>query len=121
MNKSELVEQLAERSKNQKLTKKKAEAIVNTIFKSMSDALIQNNRIEIRGFGSFQLKTYDAYIGRNPRTGATIEVPAKKLPFFKVGKELKEKVDGRNGKHNGEVSAPSLVRRASGKRAKNGL
>jgi integration host factor subunit beta len=94
MNKSELVEQLAERSP--KLTKKKAEAVVNMIFQSMSDALVRDDRIEIRGFGSFQIKNYDAYVGRNPRTGETIEVPAKKLPFFKVGKELKEKVDGKD-------------------------
>jgi integration host factor subunit beta len=93
MNKSELIEQLAERSP--KLTKKKAEAVVNLIFESMSNALVRDDRIEIRGFGSFQIKNYDAYTGRNPRTGETISVPSKKLPFFKVGKELKDRVDGR--------------------------
>lgn len=93
MNKSELIEQLAERSP--KLTKKKAEAVVNLIFQSMSTALVRDDRIEIRGFGSFQIKNYDAYTGRNPRTGETISVPSKKLPFFKVGKELKDRVDGR--------------------------
>ncbi len=90
MNKSELVEELSQR-KN--LTYKKAEQIVNLIFDSMSQALIDNDRIEIRGFGSFLVKDYKAYMGRNPKTGEVIEVNEKKLPFFKVGKELKERVD----------------------------
>src|SRR5688572_29897382 len=90
MNKSELVEKLAERAK---ITKKRAEQVVNLIFEQMTEALERGERIEIRGFGSFTNKSYDAYTGRNPRTGETIHVPAKKLPFFKVGKELKERVD----------------------------
>jgi integration host factor subunit beta len=90
MNKSELVEKLAERAK---ITKKRAEQVVNLIFEQMTEALQRGERIEIRGFGSFTNKSYDAYTGRNPRTGETIHVPAKKLPFFKVGKELKERVD----------------------------
>lgn len=90
MNKSELVEKLAERAK---ITKKRAEQVVNLIFEQMTDALERGERIEIRGFGSFTNKSYDAYTGRNPRTGETIHVPAKKLAFFKVGKELKERVD----------------------------
>ena len=90
MNKSELVDVLAQRAN---LTQKKAEAVVNVIFDSMTEALRQGDRIEIRGFGSFVNKEYNAYTGRNPRTGESIEVAAKRLPFFKVGKELKEKVD----------------------------
>src|ERR1700741_1944934 len=90
MNKSELVEKLAERAK---ITKKRAEQVVNLIFEQMTQALERGERIEIRGFGSFTNKSYDAYTGRNPRTGETIHVPAKKLPFFKVGKELKERGD----------------------------
>lgn len=90
MNKSELVERLAERAK---ITKKRAEQVVNLVFEQMTEALQRGERIEIRGFGSFTNKSYDAYTGRNPRTGETIHVPAKKLPFFKVGKELKERVD----------------------------
>jgi integration host factor subunit beta len=90
MNKSELVEKLAERAK---ITKKRAEQVVNLVFEQMTEALERGERIEIRGFGSFTNKSYDAYTGRNPRTGETIHVPAKKLPFFKVGKELKERVD----------------------------
>ncbi len=90
MNKSELVEKLAERAK---ITKKRAEQVVNLVFDQMTAALQRGERIEIRGFGSFTSKSYDAYTGRNPRTGETIHVPAKRLPFFKVGKELKERVD----------------------------
>ncbi len=90
MNKSELVEKLAERAK---ITKKRAEQVVNLVFEQMTEALKRGERIEIRGFGSFTSKSYEAYTGRNPRTGETIHVPAKRLPFFKVGKELKERVD----------------------------
>ena len=90
MNKSELVEALAS-EKN--LTYKKSEEIVNIIFDSMSDTLTQGGRIEIRGFGSFIVKDYKAYMGRNPKTGEVINVNPKKLPFFKVGKELRELVD----------------------------
>lgn len=91
MNKSELIEQLAARAN---VTKKKAELVVNLIFSSMNEALARGDRIEIRGFGSFVNKRYGAYSGRNPRTGEVIEVPEKFLPFFKVGKELRERVDG---------------------------
>ena len=90
MNKSELVEALAN-EKN--LTYKKSEEIVNIIFDSMSDTLSHGGRIEIRGFGSFIVKDYKAYMGRNPKTGEVINVSPKKLPFFKVGKELRELVD----------------------------
>ena len=94
MNKSELIEKLAERSK---ITKKRAEQVVNLVFEQMTQSLKRGERIEIRGFGSFTSKPYDAYTGRNPRTGETIHVPAKRLPFFKVGKELKERVDYPSG------------------------
>lgn len=90
MNKSELIEIIAEKSK---IPKKRAEEAVNLVFDSMSEALVRGNRIEIRGFGSFVNRDYDSYIGRNPRTGESIKVPPKRLPFFKVGKELKERVD----------------------------
>lgn len=91
MNKSELVEAL---SIKKNLTYKKSEQIVNLVFDSMAQALINDDRIEIRGFGSFMVKDYKAYMGRNPKTGEVIEVKPKKLPFFKVGKELRERVDG---------------------------
>jgi integration host factor subunit beta len=90
MNKSELIEAL---SIQKNLTYKKSEQIVNLIFDGMSQALIDNDRIEIRGFGSFMVKDYKAYMGRNPKTGEIIQVEEKKLPFFKVGKELRERVD----------------------------
>ncbi len=92
MNKSELIEEL---SRKENLTEKKAIDIVNLIFKGFTDALNKSGRIEIRGFGSFVVRDYGAYTGRNPKTGKNIKVSPKKLPFFKVGKELKEKVDRR--------------------------
>jgi integration host factor subunit beta len=71
---------------------KKAEEIVNTIFDAMTGALLAGERIEIRGFGSFVVNDYKAYTGRNPKTGESIAVKPKKLPFFKVGKELKSRI-----------------------------
>jgi len=91
MNKSELVEQLAIKKD---IPNKRAEEVVNLIFSSMTDAMVKGERIEIRGLGSFVIKDYGTYTGRNPKTGEPIEVSPKKLPFFKVGKELKEKVLG---------------------------
>ena len=68
--------------------------IVNTVFDSMSDALERDERIEIRGFGSFEVRTRKPRIGRNPKTGMAVEVGERKVPFFKVGKELRERVNG---------------------------
>ena len=90
MNKSDLIDVLVEKSN---LPRKKAESVINLIFERMTRALAAQERIEIRGFGSFVSKQYGARTGRNPRTGATIDVPAKRLPLFKVGKELRERVD----------------------------
>jgi integration host factor subunit beta len=89
MNKSEMIETLAEK---RGLSVKKAEEIVSTIFDAMTDALLAGERIEIRGFGSFVVNDYKAYTGRNPKTGESIAVKPKKLPFFKVGKELKSRI-----------------------------
>ncbi len=80
-------------AKAENLPLKKAEEVVNTVFGEMEKALINGERIEIRGLGSFKVKHYDGYKGRNPKTGEIIDVAPKKLPFFKVGKELKERVD----------------------------
>ncbi|HPM41408.1 MAG TPA: HU family DNA-binding protein [bacterium] len=91
MNKSELIEKVSDRMN---ITKKKGEDVVNLIFDSMIEAMVKGDRIEIRGLGSFVVKEYGSYTGRNPRTGQSIEVKPKRLPFFKVGKELKERVDG---------------------------
>ncbi len=90
MTKSQLIEALA---KAEGITLKAAELAVNVTFESMEKALIRGDRVEIRGFGSFKVKHYDGYKGRNPKTGELIEVKPKRLPFFKVGKELKERVD----------------------------
>lgn len=90
MNKSDLVEAL---SKGEDLTKTKAEEIVNLVFSEMTNALVNGERVEIRGLGSFKVKRYDGYSGRNPKTGKRIKVKPKKLPFFKCGKDLKERVD----------------------------
>ncbi|MBW2630436.1 MAG: integration host factor subunit beta [Deltaproteobacteria bacterium] len=90
MNKSELVDAL---SKRDGLTEKQAADVVGLIFKGFSDQLKNGGRIEIRGFGSFVVRDYGSYTGRNPKTGGTIQVDSKKLPFFKVGKELKERVN----------------------------
>jgi integration host factor subunit beta len=90
MNKSELIELLAEK---REFSFKRSEEIINTIFESMTKALASGDRIEIRGFGSFVVKDYKPYVGRNPKTGEAINVKPKRLPFFKVGKELKVKVD----------------------------
>ncbi len=92
MTKSELVVTLSEASPT--LTRKHAELVVNTIFESMKDALMEGDRIEIRGFGSFQVRTRAARTGRNPKTGDAVAIEQKRVPFFKVGKELRERVDG---------------------------
>ena len=81
-------------SKNN-LTQAQAIQIINLIFDGFKDALAKGHRIEIRGFGSFVMREYKTYTGRNPRTGKEVEVKPKRLPYFKVGKELKKRVDGR--------------------------
>ncbi len=91
MTKSGLIEEVAKRTPH--ISKKDTEVVVNTIFDSMTQALKEGERIEIRGFGSFQVKTRDAREGRNPKTGEPVQISAKRTPFFKVGKELKEMVD----------------------------
>lgn len=90
MNKSELVQKVADKLS---LPRKRAEEVVHQVFDSMTEALRRGDRVEIRGLGSFMVRNYKAYKGRNPRTGVSIEVKPKKLPFFKVGKELKKRVD----------------------------
>jgi integration host factor subunit beta len=91
MTKSGLIEEVAKRTPH--ISKKDTEVVVNTIFDSMIEALRNGDRIEIRGFGSFQVKIREARDGRNPKTGEPVHISAKRTPFFKVGKELKEMVD----------------------------
>jgi len=90
MTKADLIVAL---EKQGNLTHKQAEVIINITFDSMIQALYNDDRIEIRGFGSFANRNYKAYEGRNPKTGKIVKVTPKKVPFFKVGKELKEQVD----------------------------
>jgi integration host factor subunit beta len=90
MNKSGLVDALQQEAV---ISKAKAEAVVDILFGAMSNALVTGDRVEIRGFCSIFVKDYKGYVGRNPKTGAPVEISSKKLPFFKCGKELKERVD----------------------------
>ncbi len=90
MNKSELIEALAQ---DINVPHREAAAITNTVIETMTEALSKGESIEIRGFGSFVIKKYESYEGRNPKTGKKIKVKPKRLPFFKVGKDLREKVN----------------------------
>jgi integration host factor subunit beta len=90
MNKLELIETLKTKAE---LTKNEATAVVNLFFNEMANALASGDRVEIRGLCSFYVKNYKPYTGRNPKTGQEVEIKPKKLPFFKCGKELKERVD----------------------------
>ena len=90
MTKSDLMNHLAE---EKGLPDSTAKEIVDVVFDNMTQALIKGDRVEIRGFGSFKIKAYKGYTGRNPRSGVKTEVNPKRLPFFKVGKELRERVD----------------------------
>jgi integration host factor subunit beta len=98
MTKSDLIEHLCQ---VEKLPKGRAELLVNTIFDCLEQSLRRGERIEIRGFGSFEIRHYRSYQGRNPRTGTTVAVKPKRLPFFKVGKELKERVNAAAAQRNG--------------------
>ncbi|MDK9718780.1 MAG: integration host factor subunit beta [Trichlorobacter sp.] len=91
MTKSDLIENLA---LQRDMPMKRAEQVINEIFAAMQQSLLNDERIEVRGFGSFEIREYEGYKGRNPKTGETIDVKPKKLPFFKVGKELRERVLG---------------------------
>ena len=93
MNRSELVEQLAERFSQ--LTANDVELAVKAILDAMNDALVSGHRIEIRGFGSFSINRRAPRIGRNPRSGASVAIPEKRVPHFKPGKALREQVDQR--------------------------
>ncbi|MEK6608555.1 MAG: HU family DNA-binding protein [Myxococcota bacterium] len=96
MTKSELIDAVAEKLR---IPRGRAELIVDCVFQWMEDALKRGERIEIRGLGSFEVRSYKAYEGRNPRTGQPVAVKPKRLPFFKVGKELKERVDAGRAKY----------------------
>jgi integration host factor subunit beta len=90
MNKADLITAL---KNDTDLTKSEAESVVNLFFNQMTNALVNGERVEIRGLCSFYVKKYKSYTGRNPKTGKQVKINPKKLPFFKCGKELKERVD----------------------------
>ena len=94
MNKAKLIEKVSERVKIRSNT---AKVIVNTIFDSMRESLEKGEGIEIRGFGSFSVRHYGSYKGRNPKTGVAVDVLPKRLPYFKVGKELRQMVNNTKG------------------------
>ncbi|HEV8129627.1 MAG TPA: integration host factor subunit beta [Acidobacteriota bacterium] len=90
MTKAELVEEVA---KNSNLTKKDAEVIVQTVLDSIIESLKEGKKVELRGFGSFRLRQRSSRTGRNPKTGEKVKVPAKRIPYFKPGKELKDLIN----------------------------
>jgi len=90
MTKAELVEKVADKIQ---LTKKQTEAVVNIMLTCITEALSAGDKVELRGFGSFRIRNRNPREGRNPKTGDTVQIPAKRVPFFKAGKELREMVD----------------------------
>jgi len=92
MTKAELIEEVANAAG---INRKHSEIIVNTVFKSIIDALHRGEKIELRGFGSFRLRQRGPRQGRNPKTGEKVNVPAKRIPYFKPGKELKELINSK--------------------------
>jgi len=91
MTRAELIDRLAAQQRH--LTAEDVELAVKMIFDQMSDALVHGKRIEIRGFGAFSLRSRESRVGRNPRTGEPVAVVAKRIPYFRPGKELRERVD----------------------------
>lgn len=113
MNKSQLIDKLALLT-NQ--TNKVAEGSVNIFFTNIKQALANGDKVEIRGFGSFLLKGYNAYTGRNPKTGERVFVPKKELPFFRAGKDLRERVNGEPGgdEPEDEEMTPAMTKVGTG-------
>jgi integration host factor subunit beta len=110
MTKAELVDEVA---RVVQLTKKQAETIVNIVFDSIVDSLRAGQKIELRGFGSFRLRSRKSRTGRNPKTGEKVEVPSKKIPYFKPGKELKELINKAAGENRGSETPSSGEERAA--------
>src|SRR5688500_9664029 len=111
MTKAELVEEV---SKVSDLTKKHSEVIVDTVFKAIIDALHRGEKIELRGFGSFRLRKREPRKGRNPKTGDKVDVPPKRVPYFKPGKELKELINGsEESAEAAEAGTPASVAAAA--------
>lgn len=110
MTKAELVDEVA---RVVQLTKKQAETIVNIVFDSIVDSLRSGQKIELRGFGSFRLRSRKSRTGRNPKTGEKVEVPSKKIPYFKPGKELKELINKSMGEPGGSEHTSDEEERAA--------
>ena len=94
MTKADIINVISDKCK---ITRVKAEVVVKTLFNSIKETLKNGNRVEIRDFGTFEVRHYDAYKGRNPKTGEILQVPPKRLPFFKAGKNLKENMITKDG------------------------
>ena len=110
MTKAELVEEV---SRVSDLTKKHSEVIVDTVFQSIIDALHRGEKIELRGFGSFRLRKREPRKGRNPKTGDKVDVPPKRVPYFKPGKELKDLINRGDGELDDTPDGSGAVRRRS--------
>ncbi len=110
MTKSGLIEAIAARMSH--LPARDIEVVINTIFDTMTDSLVQGDRIEIRGFGSFSVRHRRARTGRNPKTGAAIDVPPKRVPFFTVGHELRQRVNA-GAQKPGDASTPAAQTKRS--------
>ncbi len=107
MTKRDLIERVAEQTAH--ISQRDAEIVVNMIFTSMTEALERGERIEIRGFGTFQVKVHKAHEGRNPKTGESVHIPTKRRAFFRVGQELKEMVDSEPQEESGLASTPPRI------------
>jgi len=114
MTKAELVERIAAKIN---LTKKDTERVVNIVFGSIIQSLAGSDKVELRGFGSFRVRSRESRDGRNPRTGDKVAIPPKKVPFFKAGKELRELVDGKPEENGSAVSSDGVRASASVPRA----
>jgi len=106
MTKADLVEEV---SKVTELTRKDAEVIVDTLFESVIKALKEGDKLEVRGFGSFRVRQRNSRVGRNPKTGEKVEVPAKRVPYFKPSKELKDLINAAAAAASGDTGVPSPV------------
>lgn len=106
MTKADLVEEV---SKVTELTRKDAEVIVDTLFESVIKALREGDKLEVRGFGSFRVRQRNSRVGRNPKTGEKVEVPAKRVPYFKPSKELKDLINTTTAGSGGGMGVPSPV------------
>ncbi|MGH9355623.1 MAG: HU family DNA-binding protein [Terriglobia bacterium] len=108
MTKADLIEEI---SRSAEMSRKDSELIVETVFESIIHSLRSGEKIEIRGFGSFRTRERKSRVGRNPKTGARVEVPAKKIPFFKPSKELKDVINGRQSQspapQDGDAQGPA--------------